>query len=60
LEKQKIQIAGGVKLGGDNPTWLKQPGDKMTAYFGGALTAYGLYQIGIGIYYLATGKGKMD
>jgi hypothetical protein len=60
LETRKIQVAGGVKLGGDNPTWLKQPGDKLIAYFGAAIGAFGCFNIGIGTYYLSTGKGQIE
>ena len=53
-------MAGGTKLGEANPTWMKQPGDMYVMVAGGVLTFYGLAQLTVGIYRLATGKGKMD
>jgi hypothetical protein len=60
MEKKKIQMTGGTKLGEANPTWMKQPGDYYTLAAGAALTFYGLAQASVGIFRLATGKGKMD
>ena len=48
--------AGGRKL----YTWQKQPQDIYVFGFGLALTAYGTWQLIVGHYRLATGKGKMD
>eukprot|EP00934_Nitzschia_sp_Nitz4_P009083 Nitzschia sp. Nitz4//scaffold322_size40381//10752//11178//NITZ4_007556-RA/size40381-snap-gene-0.1-mRNA-1//1//CDS//3329547815//9073//frame0 len=59
-EMRKVQCEGGTKLGEANPTWLKQPQDKAVAGFGFALTAFGLVNIGVGFFRLATGKGKLD
>ncbi len=53
-------MTGGTKLGEANPTWMKQPGDYYTLAAGAALTFYGLAQASVGIFRLATGKGKMD
>ena len=53
-------MAGGTKLGHLNPTWMKQPGDGYVMMTVGALTFFGLAQTAVGIYRLATGKGKMD
>lgn len=57
---KKIQCAGGTLQGEANPTWLKQPSDKMVAAAGFALTAMGLGRVGVGMWRLATGKGKME
>ena len=48
--------AGGRKL----YTWQKQPQDIYVFGFGLTLTAYGTWQLIVGHYRLATGKGKMD
>ena len=48
--------AGGRKL----YTWQKQPQDIYVFGFGLALTAYGTWQLIVGHYRLATGKGKLD
>jgi len=53
-------MAGGTKLAGANPTWMKQPGDLVPLGFGFVLVSYGLVNAGIGIYRLSTGKGKID
>jgi hypothetical protein len=60
MAKKKVQMAGGTLQGEKNPTWLKQPGDMATTGFGLVLLTYGLLQLGVGYYRLATGKGKMD
>ena len=60
METKKIQMKGGVQQGDANPTWLKQPNDMNVMYACGALTFYGMAQLTVGIYRLATGKGKMD
>jgi hypothetical protein len=48
--------AGGRKL----YTWQKQPQDIYVFGFGLALTAYGTWQLMVGHYRLATGKGKLE
>lgn len=60
MELKKVQVAGGVKQGEVNPTWLKQPGDQVAFGIGAGLTAFGLLQYVSGLYKLATGTGKMD
>lgn len=60
METKKRQMAGGTKLGEANPTWMKQPGDYSTLAVAGAITFYGMAQMTVGMYRLATGKGKMD
>ena len=57
-EIKKVQCAGGTLQGEVNPTWLKQPGDMAVALFGAALVAYGSVLCSVGMYRLATGKGK--
>jgi hypothetical protein len=57
---KKLQCAGGTLQGEANPTWLKMPSDKMVAGFGFALTALGMGRLVVGLYRLATGKGKID
>jgi hypothetical protein len=57
---KKIQCAGGTLQGASNPTWLKQPSDKIVAGIGFALTALGLGRVVVGFYRLAFGKGKME
>lgn len=59
-EIRKIQVAGGTLQGEKNPTWLKQPNDKMVAAVGFALTAIGLGRAAVGMYRLATGTGKIE
>eukprot|EP00529_Nitzschia_sp_RCC80_P034519 CAMPEP_0113522376 /NCGR_PEP_ID=MMETSP0014_2-20120614/45156_1 /TAXON_ID=2857 /ORGANISM="Nitzschia sp." /LENGTH=96 /DNA_ID=CAMNT_0000420429 /DNA_START=87 /DNA_END=377 /DNA_ORIENTATION=+ /assembly_acc=CAM_ASM_000159 len=59
-EIKKIQCKGGTLLGEANPTWLKQPQDKMVAGFVFAVTAIGLARVGACGYRLATGKGKIE
>eukprot|EP00525_Craspedostauros_australis_P005836 CAMPEP_0198133580 /NCGR_PEP_ID=MMETSP1442-20131203/59634_1 /TAXON_ID= /ORGANISM="Craspedostauros australis, Strain CCMP3328" /LENGTH=162 /DNA_ID=CAMNT_0043794705 /DNA_START=391 /DNA_END=879 /DNA_ORIENTATION=+ len=59
-EMKKIQCAGGVRLGEKNPTWLKQPTDKFVAGIGFLLGFVGTTRIAIGMWRLATGKGKID
>lgn len=53
-------MTGGTLQGEANPTWMKQPGDMMTLGFGAVLTGFGLLQLGVGYYRLASGKGKYD
>jgi len=60
MEMKKLQMKGGTCQGEVNPTWLKQPGDKLSAGFGLALVTYGGVLASIGFYRLATGKGKKD
>eukprot|EP00550_Attheya_septentrionalis_P010307 CAMPEP_0198289174 /NCGR_PEP_ID=MMETSP1449-20131203/7467_1 /TAXON_ID=420275 /ORGANISM="Attheya septentrionalis, Strain CCMP2084" /LENGTH=101 /DNA_ID=CAMNT_0043987471 /DNA_START=62 /DNA_END=367 /DNA_ORIENTATION=- len=60
LETRKIQNKGGTLQGGMNPTWLKQPNDKFVSLFGLGLCTYGVVNLIIGHYRLATGKGKLD
>mmetsp|Transcript_116068 Transcript_116068/g.163129 ORF Transcript_116068/g.163129 Transcript_116068/m.163129 type:complete len:100 (+) Transcript_116068:49-348(+) len=59
-EIRKIQCEGGTLQGEANPTWLKQPSDRAVAAFGFALTALGVSRLTIGLYRLATGKGKIE
>lgn len=60
MAKKKVQMAGGTKLGEANPTWMKQPGDYYVLAAGGALVVYGMTQLFVGYYRLASGKGKMQ
>jgi ABC-type cobalt transport system substrate-binding protein len=60
MAKKKIQMAGGVKQGEANPTWLKQSGDVQVLAFGGALVGFGLIQLVMGIYKLAYNKGRKE
>ena len=55
---KKIQMAGGTCQGGDNPTWLKQPGDTAVAGFGALFVGTGAVMCIQGFYRLATGTGK--
>jgi hypothetical protein len=57
---KKIQCKGGTQLGEANPTWLKQPNDKMWAAFVFSVGFIGLCRVGVGYYRLATGKGKIE
>lgn len=57
---RKIQCAGGTLQGEANPTWLKQPSDRAFAAVGFALTALGLGRAVVGLWRLATGKGKIE
>jgi hypothetical protein len=59
-EIKKIQCKGGTQLGQANPTWLKQPNDKMVAGFVAAVAFMGLSRLSVGYYRLATGKGKIE
>lgn len=59
MEIKKIQMKGGTKLGGANPTWTKQPGDAIPLMFGGALVSFGLVSTAVGHYRMATGTGKL-
>lgn len=60
MATKKVQMTGGTLQGEANPTWMKQPGDMMTLGFGAVLTGFGLLQLGVGYYRLASGKGKYD
>jgi hypothetical protein len=60
MEKKKVQMAGGTKLGEVNPTWMKQPGDYYVLAAAGGLVVYGMSQLVVGYYRLASGKGKMQ
>ena len=57
---KKIQCAGGTLQGEANPTWLKQPNDKMVAGVGLVLGTFGFGKVLIAMYRLATGKGKIE
>jgi hypothetical protein len=57
---KKIQCAGGTLQGEKNPTWLKQPNDRMWVAAGFAITAVGMGRIVVGMWRLATGKGKIE
>jgi hypothetical protein len=59
-EKRAIQCKGGTNLGEAHPTWTKQKGDTVVNYVGLALCVTGIYQLIVGHYRLATGKGKME
>mmetsp|Transcript_17365 Transcript_17365/g.30273 ORF Transcript_17365/g.30273 Transcript_17365/m.30273 type:complete len:100 (-) Transcript_17365:176-475(-) len=59
-EMKKIQCKGGTQLGEANPTWLKQPNDKMVAAFVASVAGIGLCRLVVGYYRLATGKGKIE
>eukprot|EP00538_Stauroneis_constricta_P001845 CAMPEP_0119545976 /NCGR_PEP_ID=MMETSP1352-20130426/573_1 /TAXON_ID=265584 /ORGANISM="Stauroneis constricta, Strain CCMP1120" /LENGTH=97 /DNA_ID=CAMNT_0007590615 /DNA_START=74 /DNA_END=367 /DNA_ORIENTATION=- len=59
-EMKKIQCAGGVRLGEKNPTWLKQPNDMFVAGIGAVLTLVGMSRLTVGMWRLATGKGKIE
>lgn len=60
LAKKKIQMAGGVRQGEANPTWLKQPGDYQVCAFGAVLIGYGLIQCVIGHYNIAYNLNKKE
>lgn len=55
-----IQKKGGTCLGESHPTWTKQPGDSIMNYVGLGLAVFGLSQLVVGHYRLATGKGKKE
>jgi hypothetical protein len=57
---KKIQCAGGTLQGEANPTWLKQPSDKLVAGAGAVLAGIGIVKATIGTYRLASGKGKIE
>ncbi len=59
-EMKKIQCKGGTQQGQANPTWLKQPNDKMWAAFAFAVATLGLSRVSVGYWRLATGKGKIE
>ena len=53
---KKVQQAGGRAVF----TWLKQPNDVYTNMFGAALMSFGMAQLVVGYWRLASGKGKME
>ena len=57
---KKIQCAGGTLQGEANPTWLKQPNDKLVFALGLAIATVGLGRLSVGMWRLATGKGKIE
>jgi hypothetical protein len=57
---KKIQCKGGTQLGEANPTWLKQPNDKMWFAFVAGVGLMGLSRVAVGYWRLATGKGKIE
>jgi hypothetical protein len=57
---KKIQCKGGTQQGESNPTWLKQPNDKLVAGFVFAVGALGISRVAVGYWRLATGKGKIE
>ncbi|KAG7364822.1 hypothetical protein IV203_038025 [Nitzschia inconspicua] len=59
-EIKKIQCKGGTQLGEANPTWLKQPNDKMWFAFVAGVAVMGLSRVAVGYWRLATGKGKIE
>ena len=59
-EMRKVQCAGGTLQGEANPSWLKQPSDRAVAALGFTLTGIGLIRVSIGLWRLATGKGKIE
>eukprot|EP00980_Cylindrotheca_fusiformis_P009150 scaffold1992_cov113-Cylindrotheca_fusiformis.AAC.15 len=59
-EMKKIQCAGGTLQGESNPTWLKQPSDKVVAAAVFALAGMGLVRASIATYRLAYGTGKIE
>lgn len=59
METKRKQMAGGVNLGIDNPTWLKQgTGDRITVGIALTLLTTGMIQLVTCYYRLASGKGK--
>ena len=56
MEMKKMHQAGGRSTF----TWMKQPQDQMVNIFGAAGMAFGLAQLTVGYWRLATGKGKME
>eukprot|EP00590_Aulacoseira_subarctica_P010066 CAMPEP_0172423188 /NCGR_PEP_ID=MMETSP1064-20121228/14404_1 /TAXON_ID=202472 /ORGANISM="Aulacoseira subarctica , Strain CCAP 1002/5" /LENGTH=95 /DNA_ID=CAMNT_0013164419 /DNA_START=36 /DNA_END=323 /DNA_ORIENTATION=- len=60
MEKKAIQMKGGVCLGAENPTWLKQSSDKMVSYFALFIAATGLTLAVRGHYHMAYGIGKKE
>jgi hypothetical protein len=53
-------MAGGVKQGELNPTWLKQPGDMAVAGFATVLCTVGMIQWAVVYYRLSYGTGKLE
>mmetsp|Transcript_36816 Transcript_36816/g.56556 ORF Transcript_36816/g.56556 Transcript_36816/m.56556 type:complete len:96 (+) Transcript_36816:69-356(+) len=60
MEQKKIQMAGGVRLGENNPTWWKQQGDVAVLGVGAALFLYAFGSASVGVWRLSTGKGKLE
>lgn len=60
MEMKKLQQKGGTMVGQDNPTWLKQPQDKLTAAACLFLTSWGMWQICTGHWNMAHGINKME
>merc|ERR1712129_56638 len=60
MDYKARQTKGGINLGAENPTWLKQPGDKVatSAVFGFA--SVGLIYTTFGYYNMANGTGKIE
>ncbi|KAL3941008.1 MAG: hypothetical protein SGBAC_004549 [Bacillariaceae sp.] len=59
-EVKKVQIAGGTLQGEANPTWTKQPSDKIVNAAGFLLASLGFAKATVGCYRLASGKGKIE
>jgi hypothetical protein len=60
MAKKKIQMKGGTCLAEVNPTWWKQEGDAVPLAIGALLVGTGLANSVVGLYRLATGKGKLE
>jgi hypothetical protein len=60
METKRRQMAGGVNQGIDNPTWLKQPGDRTAIAIALVLCSTGMVQLVTCYYRLATGTGKRE
>ncbi|KAL7544938.1 hypothetical protein ACHAWF_008308 [Thalassiosira exigua] len=58
METKAIQMKGGTCQAEKNPTWAKQSGDGAVLLLGAGLVAYGSVLCAVGMYRLATGKGK--
>lgn len=56
MEMKKAHQAGGRSV----YTWMKQPGDVYTNMLGAGLMTFGMAQLVVGHWRLATGKGKLD
>jgi hypothetical protein len=57
---KKVQCLGGTLQGEANPTWLKQPSDRIIAGVGAVIAGVGFVKVCIGSYRLASGKGKIE